>query len=89
MCLPAERWAATAPLIDKSARTRRVAGRANAQSTVALTESSALPPVLLVSNSSHRTYSYYVRPAMPYNTTAIPPRKEVTGQTLLPRKSSS
>lgn len=24
---------------------------------------------------------------MPYNTTAIPPRKEVTGQTLLPRKS--
>lgn len=25
---------------------------------------------------------------MPYNTTAIPPRKEVTGQTQLPRKSS-
>ncbi len=23
---------------------------------------------------------------MPYNTTAIPPRKEVTGQTQLPRK---
>jgi hypothetical protein len=24
---------------------------------------------------------------MPYNTTAIPPRKEVTGQTQLPRES--
>ena len=26
---------------------------------------------------------------MPYNTTAIPPRKEATGQTQLPRKSPS